>query len=65
LYVITNTGQIKFIRVCDKNDSLSQEWWYTPVIPVLRRLRQENYEFHSSMGYIVRPYLNKKNKTKR
>jgi hypothetical protein len=28
-------------------------WWYTPVIPVLGRLRQDDCEFKASLSYIV------------
>jgi hypothetical protein len=28
-----------------------------PVIPALRRQRQENHEFEASLGYIAIPYL--------
>jgi hypothetical protein len=31
-----------------------QMWWCTPVIPALRRLRQEDQEFEASLGNIVR-----------
>jgi hypothetical protein len=31
-----------------------------PIIPVLRRLTQENSKFKVSLGYIMRPYLKKK-----
>jgi hypothetical protein len=30
-----------------------------PVIPVLRRLRQEDQEFKANLNYISRPYLKK------
>jgi hypothetical protein len=29
----------------------SQAWWYTPVIPALGRLRQEDHDFEASLGY--------------
>jgi hypothetical protein len=31
-----------------------------PVIPALRRLWQKDRKFKPSLGYIVKPYLNKK-----
>jgi hypothetical protein len=31
-----------------------------PVISELRRLRQEDYMFQVSLGYIAKPYLKKK-----
>jgi hypothetical protein len=38
---------------------LIQACWFTPVIPGLRRLRQENHEFQASLGYIVRACVKK------
>jgi hypothetical protein len=38
----------------------SQLWWYTPVIPALRRLKQEDYKFKASLGLTLRSYLKKK-----
>jgi hypothetical protein len=34
-----------------------------PVIPVLRRLKQETHEFEATLGYIVRSCLKKNNQT--
>jgi hypothetical protein len=28
-------------------------WWYMPIISVLRRLIQEDFEFEANSGYIV------------
>jgi hypothetical protein len=40
--------------------SLSWEWWHTPVISALRRLKQEDFEFKASLGYRARSCLRKK-----
>jgi hypothetical protein len=41
---------------------LSWTGWHTPVIPALRRLRQEDHEFKCSLAYI---WTLSQNKTKR
>jgi hypothetical protein len=38
-------------------------WWYTPVIPVLGRLGQEDCQSKANLGYIASPCL--KNKSSR
>jgi hypothetical protein len=43
-----------------KNVAPSWEWWCTPIILALRRLRQEDYKFEDSLSSIVRPCLKKK-----
>jgi hypothetical protein len=32
---------------------LSWAWWFTPVIPALRRLRQEDLKLKASLGFIM------------
>jgi hypothetical protein len=42
-------------------------WWCIPTIPALKRLRQEDCEFQTRLGYLARLCLkqtNKKSKTK-
>jgi hypothetical protein len=36
-----------------------------PIIPALRRLRQENCKFEASLSYTVRPYLKNKQTNKK
>jgi hypothetical protein len=38
-----------------KSNARSQTWWCKPVIPALRRLRQEDSEFKASLGYTAKP----------
>jgi hypothetical protein len=37
----------------------SLAWWHMPLIPALRRLRQEDREFPVNLGYIVETCLKK------
>lgn len=42
----------------------SQTWWYTPEIPTLGRLKQEDEKFEASLGYTYKlpPEKNKMEK---
>jgi hypothetical protein len=31
----------------------SRAWWYIPVIPALRKLRQEDHKFDARLGYEI------------
>jgi hypothetical protein len=37
-------------------------WWHTPVMPALRRLKQEDHDFQASLGCIERPCVKTINK---
>jgi hypothetical protein len=39
--------------------------WCMPVIPTLRRLRQDDYEFKACLGYIERPFSGKEKKKRK
>jgi hypothetical protein len=43
-----------YIYILTKDETQSQVWWYMSVIPAFVRLRQENKEFETSLGYIGR-----------
>jgi hypothetical protein len=42
-----------------KSGETSWAWWFTPVIPGLGRLKQEDHKFKVSLDYKVRPCLKK------
>ena len=42
-----------------ETDVRGQACWYTPVIPALGRLGQEDLEFEASVCYIAKPYFRK------
>jgi hypothetical protein len=46
-------------EICENSKLGCQVWWHTPVIPALRRLRQEDCKFKVCLGFIVRPHLKK------
>ena len=55
---VSNTFNFK----TSKGFTVSQAWWYTPVIPVLRSLRQEDHSFEVGLSSLVRPCFKIKNK---
>lgn len=44
------------------NERMSQVWWRPPIIPTLKRLRQEEHRlFKVNLGYVATACLKKKN----
>lgn len=39
-----------------KDSDQSQVWWYMTVIPILKRLRQDDHNFKINLRYTVRPF---------
>jgi hypothetical protein len=48
-----------FLEESFSREPLDWVWWFTPVIPALRRLRQDNHEFKVILGYVTRSCLKK------
>jgi hypothetical protein len=60
---VTQNTCPKAVQLGSSKDALPAHlmWWYMPVIPVLRRLRQKDTEFKANQGHIMKPCLKKKN----
>jgi hypothetical protein len=52
-----NSKKVAQLKMSNKYFSryTHQAWWDTPVIPALRRLRQEDHKFEVNLDYIARP----------
>jgi hypothetical protein len=48
--------------ILNQNQQTSRAWWYTPVSPALRRLRQEDFKLKASPSYIWRAFIKKDKK---
>jgi hypothetical protein len=59
---VTQNTCPKAVQLGSSKDALPAHlmWWYMPVIPVLRRLRQKDTEFKANQGHIMKPCLKKK-----
>jgi hypothetical protein len=53
---------LQFFRALGKKSIKSQVWWYVPVIPALRRLRQEDMSSRSAWATKQGPVSKKKKK---
>jgi hypothetical protein len=55
IFSVLGTSLHSFIFVANLNGFKNKAWWYMPIILVLKRLKQEDCEFKSSLGDIARP----------
>jgi hypothetical protein len=47
------------VKASNKKTKLCQAWWYTPIIPALKKLKQKDCEFEDSLDCRIRPFLKK------
>jgi hypothetical protein len=52
--------------IFDKTElyTISLAWWYMHIISALGRLRQKDFKFKATMGYILIPYIRNNNNKK-
>lgn len=48
-----------------KGSKCQTEWWNVPIIPELKRPRQEDWKFETSLGYISGLFLSQTRKRKK
>jgi hypothetical protein len=52
-------GPLVLFPIKKKKQAQYGGWWFMPIIPALRRLRQKNLEFEANVSYTSRSCLKK------